>query len=59
MEWIKHLPSENIKWSCVEKFSHSIPNLDYIKVIKKGKVRRAKIYYLRGLKGGARIKERS
>ena len=36
------------------------PNLDYIKVVKHGKVRRAKIYYLRNLKGkAARIKERT
>ena len=41
-------------------FPFNSPNLDYIKIIKKGKVRRAKIYYLRGLKGkAARIKERS
>ena len=41
-------------------FPFNSPTLDYIKVIKKGKVRRAKIYYLRGLKGkAARIKERS
>ena len=34
------------------------PNIDSIKVIKKGKVRRAKLYYLRDLKGkAARIKE--
>ena len=36
------------------------PNIDSIKVIKKGKVRRAKLYYLRDLKGKAsRIKERN
>ena len=35
------------------------PNIDSIKVVKKGKVRRAKLYYLRNLKGkAARIKER-
>ena len=35
------------------------PNIDSIKVIKKGKVRRAKLYYLRNLKGkAARIKTR-
>ena len=34
------------------------PNLDSIKVIKKGKVRRAKLYYLRGRQGkAAKIKE--
>ena len=33
------------------------PNIDSIKVIKKGKVRRAKLYYLRNLQGkAARIK---
>ena len=40
-------------------FPFHSPNLDYIKVIKQGKVRRAKIYYLRNLKGkAARIKEK-
>lgn len=35
------------------------PNLDKIEVISHGRVRRAKIYYLRKLKGkAARIKER-
>tara|TARA_Y100001980_G_C14266494_1_gene106079 strand:+ start:180 stop:524 length:345 start_codon:yes stop_codon:yes gene_type:complete len=35
------------------------PNIDSIKVVKRGKVRRAKLYYLRELKGkAARIKER-
>ena len=34
------------------------PNLDSIKVIKKGKVRRAKLYYLRSRKGkAAKVKE--
>ena len=35
------------------------PRVDSIKVIRHGKVRRAKLYYLRGLTGkAARIKER-
>jgi large subunit ribosomal protein L19 len=35
------------------------PRLDSIKVVRMGKVRRAKLYYLRGLTGkAARIKER-
>jgi large subunit ribosomal protein L19 len=35
------------------------PRLDSIKVVRHGKVRRAKLYYLRGLTGkAARIKER-
>ena len=35
------------------------PRLESIKVIRRGKVRRAKLYYLRGLTGkAARIKER-
>src|SRR3990167_3437164 len=35
------------------------PSIENIKVIKSGKVRRAKLYYLRGKKGGAmRIAER-
>jgi large subunit ribosomal protein L19 len=34
------------------------PIIDKIEVSKKGKVRRAKLYYLRGLKGkAAKIKE--
>lgn len=36
------------------------PNLSSIKVLRRGKVRRAKLYYLRKLKGkAARIAERS
>ena len=35
------------------------PRLDSIRVVRQGKVRRAKLYYLRGLTGkAARIKER-
>jgi len=35
------------------------PNIDEIKVLKRGKVRRAKLYYLRALTGKkAKIKER-
>jgi len=34
------------------------PNIDSIKVVRRGKVRRAKLYYLRGLRGkSARIAE--
>ena len=34
------------------------PRVDHIEVIRKGKVRRAKLYYLRGLQGkAAKIKE--
>ena len=34
------------------------PNLDSIDVVKKGKVRRAKLYYLRNLQGkAAKVKE--
>jgi large subunit ribosomal protein L19 len=37
--------------------THS-PAIDHIEVMQRGKVRRAKLYYLRGLKGkAARIKE--
>ena len=39
-------------------FPFHSPNLDSIKVIKKGKVRRAKLYYLRNRKGkAAKVKE--
>jgi large subunit ribosomal protein L19 len=35
------------------------PNIDSIEVVRKGKVRRAKLYYLRELRGKAsRIKEK-
>lgn len=35
------------------------PNIDHISVTRRGKVRRAKLYYLRDLRGkAARIKER-
>lgn len=35
------------------------PRIDSIRVVRRGKVRRAKLYYLRGLTGkAARIKER-
>ena len=40
-------------------FPLNSPNIKSIKVLKKGKVRRAKLYYLRNLKGKAsRIKTR-
>ena len=40
-------------------FPYHSPNIESIKIIKRGKVRRAKLYYLRNLKGkSARIKER-
>lgn len=40
-------------------FPYSSPNITEIKVLKRGKVRRAKLYYLRDLVGKkSRIKER-
>ena len=36
------------------------PNVDSIKILKKGKIRRAKLYYLRSRKGkAARVKEKN
>jgi len=40
-------------------FPISSPNIEEIKIVRRGVVRRARIFYLRGLKGKkARIKER-
>ena len=39
-------------------FPFSSPKIDSIEVIRKGKVRRSKLNYLRDLKGQAKIKER-
>ena len=40
-------------------FPYSSPSVESVKVIRRGKVRRSRLYYLRGLTGKkARIKER-
>ena len=39
-------------------FPFNSPRIDSIVVVRKGRVRRAKLNYLRNLKGQARIKER-
>ena len=62
-------PSSNGETFTVRKISNQIgterifpllsPNIDKIEVIRRGKVRRARLFYLRGLSGKqARIKER-
>ena len=39
-------------------FPFSSPKVDSVELVRKGKVRRAKLNYLRDLKGQAKIKER-
>ena len=39
-------------------FAVHSPRIDHVEVVRKGKVRRAKLYYIRGLKGRrAKVKE--
>ena len=46
-------------WVCVERtFPMHSPKIAGITVVRRGKVRRAKLTFLRGMVGGYRIKER-
>ncbi len=65
----KRNPNSNGETFTVRKVSNGVgierifpilsPNLDKIELIRKGKVRRARLYYLRGKQGkAARIKEK-
>ncbi|MBP9518838.1 MAG: 50S ribosomal protein L19 [Fervidobacterium sp.] len=36
-----------------------VPTIDKIEIVKRGRVRRAKLYYLRDVKGKVKIKERN
>ena len=39
-------------------FPFTSPSLEKVEVLRKGKVRRAKIYYIRNVKGKVKIKEK-
>jgi len=40
-------------------FPFHSPNIDKVEIVSRGKVRRGRLYYMRGLKGkAARIKEK-
>lgn len=64
-----HAPNRNYGTFTVRRVTHSVgvertfmygsPRIDKVEVVRHGQVRRAKLYYLRGLTGrAARIRER-
>ena len=69
MDLIKELNKEALQKETVRRVSYGIgvekvfpvhsPSIDHFEVVRNGKVRRAKLFYLRGRVGkGAKVKEK-